>query len=187
MNLSAVEIKLPVWVETFVDRKREFSSDEEKMDLTVRLARENVLQKTGGPFGAAIFDSASGKILSVGVNQVVRLNNSVLHAETVAIMLAQAAIESHSLSEKGNYELFASCEPCCMCLGATLWSGVKRLVCGASKEDATRVGFDEGPVFESSYEYLERRGIEIRRNLLRAEAAEVFDLYLETGGVIYNP
>ena len=74
-----------------------------------------------------------------------------------------------------------------MCLGATLWSGVTRLVFAATQDDATRLSFDEGPVFPESYTYLEERGITIERGRLRAEANAVFELYLERGGPIYNP
>jgi tRNA(Arg) A34 adenosine deaminase TadA len=73
-----------------------------------------------------------------------------------------------------------------MCLGATLWSGVQRLVYAASREDATALDFDEGPVFPESYAYLERRGIRIDREIGRAEAAAVLRLYRDRGGLIYN-
>jgi tRNA(Arg) A34 adenosine deaminase TadA len=72
-----------------------------------------------------------------------------------------------------------------MCLGATLWSGVRGLVCGATRDDAIAVGFDEGPVFAESWAYLERRGVGIRRGVLREEAAAVLQLYRERGGAIY--
>lgn len=189
MNLvfaPQIKIDLPGWIESFVDAEKQYSTDEEKMSLAINLAGENVLQNTGGPFGAAIFDSGSGKLLSVGLNQVVRLNNSCLHAEVTAIMSAQAKTNSYSLSQPNGYELFSSCEPCCMCLGATLWSGVRRLVCAATKADASAIGFDEGPVYESSYQYLEERGISVTRGFLREKAIKVFDLYVEKGGVIYN-
>ena len=73
-----------------------------------------------------------------------------------------------------------------MCLGAILWSGLSRVVCAAMKDDASSIGFDEGPVYESSYEYLRDRGIEVTRGLMREEAVKAFDLYKEKGGVIYN-
>jgi tRNA(Arg) A34 adenosine deaminase TadA len=82
--------------------------------------------------------------------------------------------------------MFSSCEPCAMCLGATLWSGVERLVCGAARDDASRLDFEEGPVFPESYKYLEDRGIEIVRNVLRDEAKSVLELYRATGGRVYN-
>ena len=188
MKMPVVKIELPLWAATFVDSDKQYSSDEEKMALAINLAIENVLQSTGGPFGAAIFDCHSGKILSVGMNQVLRLNNSCVHAEVTAIMMGQAALNSYSLNSPGmpRYEMFTSCEPCCMCLGAVLWSGVSRVVCAATKDDASSIGFDEGPVYESSYEYLRDRGIEVVRGLMREEAVKAFDLYKEKGGVIYN-
>jgi tRNA(Arg) A34 adenosine deaminase TadA len=119
---------------------------------------------------------------------VTRLGNSVLHAETLAIMLAQARLGTYALGAGGNesYVLVSSCEPCAMCLGATLWSGVTGLVCGATREDAMAVGFDEGPVFAESWAYLEGRGVRTTRGVLRAEAAAVLELYRASGGPIYN-
>jgi tRNA(Arg) A34 adenosine deaminase TadA len=73
-----------------------------------------------------------------------------------------------------------------MCLGAVLWSGVTRLVCGAGREDAERIAFDEGPVFAESYAYLRARGIEIVTGLLRDEARGVLDDYQARGGAVYN-
>jgi tRNA(Arg) A34 adenosine deaminase TadA len=147
-----------------------------------------VLEETGGPFGAAIFERDSGRLVAVGVNLVVPLANSALHGEMVAFMMAQARLGSYTLGGDGMpaHELATSCEPCAMCLGATLWSGVRRVVCGATRDDALRLDFDEGPVFEASYEYLAARGVEVVRELRRAEAAEVLALYRRRSGVIYN-
>ena len=188
MKVPAIKIELPDWVETFVEWEKLSHTDEDKMSLAIDLSLENVRQQTGGPFGAAIFEAESGKLVSVGMNQVVRLNNSNLHAEVLAIMTAQSALDTFSLNSKNfaKYELFTSCEPCCMCLGATLWSGVSRLICAATKDDASQIGFDEGPVYESSYQYLEVRDIKIKRKFMRDQAIKAFDLYRKTGGVIYN-
>lgn len=188
MNTPVIKISLPDWVENFVEWEKVYTNDEEKMSLAIALSKENIRQKSGGPFGAAIFDSETGKVFSAGINQVIRLNNSNLHAEVTAIMMAQAILGNFDLNSDGKakYELFTSCEPCCMCLGAVLWSGVKRLICAAGKADASRIGFDEGPVYESSYDHLREKGIEIKRNLLRDEAIEAFDLYEKSGGIIYN-
>ena len=188
MSLPVIEITLPDWTENFVEWNKTYSTDEEKMALAIELSIENINRSTGGPFGAAIFDSTDGKLAAVGVNQVMRLNNSNLHAEVTAIMMAQKVLKNYNLNfdRTAKYELFTSCEPCCMCLGAVLWSGVKRMVCGATKQDASRIGFDEGPVYESSYDYLRERGIEIRRNCLRDEAVAAFHLYQQNEGFIYN-
>jgi len=64
-----------------------------------------------------------------------------------------------------------------MCVGAIHWSGITRLVCGATRDDAQRIGFDEGPVFPASYTYLRNRGVEISRGLQRAEATAVIQDY----------
>jgi len=187
-DLPAVHVHYPAWVAETIDLKRTYTTDEERMRVAIAMSRENVQRGTGGPFGAAIFERDSGRLVAVGMNSVVRLNNCTLHGEMVAFMMAQRRIGSFTLSAPGlpEHELFTSCEPCAMCLGATLWSGVKRAVYGAGREDALRLNFEEGPVFPSSYKYLQDRGIEIVRDLLRDEARAVLELYRATNGTIYN-
>jgi tRNA(Arg) A34 adenosine deaminase TadA len=183
-----VHISLPSWVREYVDWNRCYTTDEERMRLAIDLARQNVVRRTGGPFGSAIFRSDDGALIGVGTNSVIRLNNSTLHAEMVAFMMAQASLGTYSLGADGlpAHELYTSCEPCAMCLGGVLWSGVRRLVCAATREDANRLSFDEGPVFPESYTYLAERGVEVTREMCREEANEVFALYLARGGAIYN-
>jgi tRNA(Arg) A34 adenosine deaminase TadA len=185
---SLVLVDVPPWVNEVVGWDRFYASDEARMRLAIELSRQNVLRGTGGPFAAAIFERSAGALLSVGVNSVVRLNNSTLHGEMVAIMMAQHRLGSYTLagSPEASYELFSSCDPCAMCLGAVLWSGVQRLVTGADRDDATALNFEEGPVFPQSYTYLDERGVAIRRGVLRQEAASVLELYRRQGGRIYN-
>lgn len=157
------------------------------MDFVIQLSMQNVKEKTGGPFASAVFDKDSGKLLGIGLNRVIPLNNSVLHGEILAIMMAENKLGSFTLeSENSVRELFTSCEPCAMCLGAVLWSGVNRLVCAATAEDARALGFDEGPVFPESYKYLENAGIEIIRQLSGSAAKKVLQQYIQSGGKIYN-
>ncbi|HSU15078.1 nucleoside deaminase [Longimicrobium sp.] len=188
MKHPNVSITLPDWVESTIDLESTYGSDEEKMRLAVELSRQNVLRDTGGPFGAAVFERGTGRVVGVGVNSVVRLNNCTLHGEMVAFMMAQARLGCFSLKSAGGheYELATSCDPCAMCLGATLWSGVTRVICGATRDDAVRLGFDEGPVFPESHAYLKERGIEIVHGVLRAEAGAVLELYHARKGPIYN-
>lgn len=188
MRPTEIRISNPDWVAATVDYTSRYTDADARVRLAIHLARENVLRRTGGPFGAAVFDDA-GRLVGVGTNGVVRLNNSSAHAEIVALAMAQAAVGSFTLQSDGTprHELVSSCEPCAMCLGATLWSGVTRVVFSATREDATRSGFDEGPVFADSYRYLEDRGITIERGRLRSEGAAVLELYLKQGGPIYNP
>jgi tRNA(Arg) A34 adenosine deaminase TadA len=182
-----VTVDHPDWMSEAVDWDRTWTTDRERMELAVELSRLNVEQRTGGPFGAAIFER-SGRLVGVGVNSVVRLENSALHAEMVAFMMAQHRTGSFTLAAPGlaAHELFTSCEPCAMCLGAALWSGISRLVFGASGADVRDLGFDEGPVFPQSHQYLAERGIGIEGGLLRAEACRVLERYREVQGPLYN-
>jgi tRNA(Arg) A34 adenosine deaminase TadA len=183
-----LRITLPPWVADRVPWDESFETDDDRVGLAIDLARWNVVEDSGGPFGAAVFERGTGRLVAVGMNLVVPLGNSALHAEMVAFMMAQARRGTYSLSGDGmpEHELATSCEPCAMCLGATLWSGVRRLVCGATREDALRVAFDEGPVFAESYDYVAERGIDVRRGVRREEAAAVLELYQRRAGVIYN-
>ena len=183
-----VHVEYPEWVDEVVDWQRTYESDHDRMRLAIEVSRVNVERGTGGPFGAAIFESATGRLVSVGMNSVVRLNNCTLHGEMVAFMMAQQRTASFTLKSAAlaAHELYTSCEPCAMCLGATLWSGVHRVVYGAAREDASLLNFEEGPVFPESYQYLEERGIEIVRNVLREEARAVLEMYRKSNGKIYN-
>lgn len=183
-----VHLEYPDWVHSVVDWDKTYTSDEDRMRLAIAVSRANVERETGGPFGSAIFESETGRLVAVGMNSVVRLNNCVLHGETFAFMMAQQVTRSFTLNSPSlpRHELHTSCEPCAMCLGATLWSGVRRVVYAATREDATILKFEEGPVFPESYKYLEDRGIEIVRNVLRDEAKAVLELYRSKSGKIYN-
>jgi tRNA(Arg) A34 adenosine deaminase TadA len=187
-SFPRVTIDCPSWVKDIAKLDEVHASDEGRMRVAIRMSRENVTRGTGGPFGAAIFERKSGKLVAVGMNSVVRLHNCTLHGEMVAFMMAQQRVKSFTLSAPGmpEHDLFTSCEPCAMCLGAALWSGVKRIVMGAAREDATKLNFEEGPVFPESYTYLEERGIEIVRHVLRDEARQVLEAYRSGGGRIYN-
>ena len=186
--MAGISVANPPWLEDLLGPGLRCATDAERVRLAIALARENVLRGTGGPFGAVVFETGTGAIVAAGVNSVVRLGNSALHAEMIAFMEAQRRLGSFTLAAPGlpAHGIAASCEPCAMCLGATLWSGARRLVCGASHEDARRIGFDEGPVTPASYAYLEARGIEVVRGILREEAREVLDLYRSRGDPIYN-
>ena len=188
MTQRAVQVDYPDWVHATIAWDAVYRTAEDRMRLAIAVSRANVEHRTGGPFGAAIFESESGRLVAVGMNSVVRLNNCTLHGEMVAFMMAQARVQSFTLNAPHlpAHELVTSCEPCAMCLGATLWSGVRRVVYGAGREDAARLHFDEGPVFPESYHYLEERGITIVRKLLRDEAVAVLEQYQAESGTIYN-
>lgn len=185
---DALCITLPDWLRpALVDRQR-YAGDESRMRRVIALARKNVERDAGGPFGAAIFERATGTLVSVGVNSVVRLGNSVLHAEVMAIMFAQRRLGTFALGapQLPTLELHTSCAPCAMCLGAIHWSGIRRVVCGAPRERVVAIGFDEGPVFAESYDYLAQRGVDIVTGVLADEATAVLEEYQRRGGTIYN-
>jgi tRNA(Arg) A34 adenosine deaminase TadA len=188
MPPTRLSVTLPEWVERFVPWSEPYTTAEARMALAVALARENVARGSGGPFGAVVFDLASDRAVAVGVNLVAIAQNAVLHAEIVALMLAQAALGRYTFNAPGvnPHALVTSCEPCAMCLGALLWSGVQDLECGATRGDAVRIGFDEGPVFPASYAYLAERGVRVRLEVRRGEAAAVLEDYRRSGGTIYN-
>ena len=172
---------------------KEFKSDEDMMAIAIEVASKNVEYETGGPFGTAIYErckqTGATSLVAVGANRVTALNNSTLHGETVAIQFLQKKLKTFSLRQTGTandkeYILCTSCEPCVMCLGATLWSGVDVLVCSATKADAEAIGFNEGPVFDESYEQLEETGCKVIRKILQEKGAKVLNDYARTG-VIY--
>jgi tRNA(Arg) A34 adenosine deaminase TadA len=182
-------LRLPAWIsEALSSTPRVFPTTEEKMRLAIRLSRLNVEHGTGGPFGAAIFDVQTQTLIAPGVNLVVPMNCSVLHAEIVAIMMAQQKIQHYDLSviEGSSFELVTSTEPCSMCFGALPWSGVRSLVCGARDEDARQIGFEEGPKLLNWTLALRERGILVLQDVCRQEAAEVLNQYGRNAGIIYN-
>lgn len=192
---ESVVVSLPAWASEFYDsyKDRSFTTEEEMMKVAVELSDRNITEKTGGPFGTAIFecDRTTNRctLFSIGMNQVVSLNNSTLHGEMTAIQFGQKKLKNFTFGSRKaqgkEYHLYTSCEPCCQCLGGTLWSGVSKLVCAAAKDDAEAIGFDEGPVFPQSYDALERAGVKVIRGVMRKEGAEVLQKYAKTG-VIYN-
>jgi tRNA(Arg) A34 adenosine deaminase TadA len=184
-----VTIELPSWVGRFcVDSAPLFRTLRGRVRFAIELSRRNVENGTGGPFGAAVFDRRSHRLLAPGVNLVLPLRCSVAHAEMVAIMIAQQKVGHYDLGSAGtgDYELVSSTEPCAMCMGAIPWSGVRRLVCAARGEDACRVGLDEGAKPARWVSALESRGVAVVRDVCRREAAGVLTSYRDAGGVLYN-
>ncbi len=180
-----IRIRLPEWLGEFAaDVVR--ASDADKVAFAIDLAERNVERGTGGPFGAAVFEADSGRLIACGVNLVVPSGCSVAHAEILALCAAQQVIGSFDLSGAGC-ELATSCEPCAMCLGAVPWAGVSALLCGARGEDAREVGFDEGDKPDAWEDLLAGRGIRVVRDLRRERAGRVLRDYRRRGGDIYNP
>lgn len=113
----------------------------------LKLAIELATRKSGdgehGPFGAVVV--LEGRVVGEGYNQVVAVHDPTAHAEVVAIRNACAKLDTHDLS---NCILYASCEPCPMCLAATYWAKIGRVIYAASREDAAEAGFSDAFLYE---------------------------------------
>jgi tRNA(Arg) A34 adenosine deaminase TadA len=182
MLYAQVHLTLPAWVHEFVDASKPYVGDDAKVKLAIDLSAHNVDSVTGGPFGAAVFDG-NDRIVAVGVNRVVPHSCSVAHAEMMAYMLAQQRMQRFRLNEDGGqFTLATSSQPCCQCYGATVWAGVDTLLIGARASDVEELTpFDEGPLPADWVGELERRGIAVRRDILRDEARAVLRHYGEIG------
>jgi guanine deaminase len=110
--------------------------------LAISLAKESI-KAGGGPFGAVI--ARDGKIISEAHNMVVPSHDPTAHAEVLAIRKASATLKSHDLSD---CIIYASCEPCPMCLGAIYWSGIKKVVYAAGRKDAADAGFNDSLIYD---------------------------------------
>jgi len=104
----------------------------------IAIAAENAASGAGGPFGAVI--TRGGKLIAEGVNRVTTACDPTAHAEVNAIRQAAAALKTHDLS---GCEIYASCEPCPMCLGAILWARLDRVWYAATQQQAAAAGFDD--------------------------------------------
>ncbi|GLQ50389.1 nucleoside deaminase [Dyella flava] len=177
-----IHLTLPPWIEEVADAGRRYLTDEERVGLAIELSQRNIQHGSGGPFGAAVFDE-HGRLIAAATNRVVPQTCSVAHAEMLAYMAAQQRLASYRLNEQGgHYTLATSSQPCCQCYGATVWAGVDTLLIGARAEDVEALTeFDEGPLPTDWVGELERRGIAVRRDILRNEARAVLAAYGTTG------
>ena len=144
------------------------------MKEAVRLSIENVAQGKGGPFGAVVVKN--GKIIARGTNQVTATNDPTAHAEVVAIRLACAALGSFQLE---GCEIYASCEPCPMCLGAIYWARPDKLYFANTKEDASKINFDDQFIYKELARPFSERKL-FTRQMLREEALEAFERWAKS-------
>jgi len=185
---TSVTLTLPAWLNEMMTRPLVLPDPEARMRWVIGLSRLNVERKSGGPFAAAVFERETGRLLGAGVNRVEPLNLSPAHAEIMAMLFAQQKMQTFDLSAAGaGSELVTSSQPCLMCLGATLWSGITRLTYGATAADVIAIlGFDEGPLPRDWQGELNKRGITVVGEYLRAEAVAVLELYRQRQGTVYN-
>lgn len=139
----------------------------------IELSIENVRSGKGGPFGAVVVKD--GKIIATGANQVTASNDPTAHAEIVAIRNACAALGSFQLTD---CELYTSCEPCPMCLGAIYWARPKIVYYANSARDAAAIDFDDSFIYEQIALPHEQRSIACIQ-AMRDEGMEAFRLWKE--------
>lgn len=146
----------------------------EFMRRAIRLATENVRSGRGGPFGAVI--AREGAIVGEGANRVTQDNDATAHAEVCAIRAACRELGSFSLK---GCEIYTSCEPCPMCLGAIYWAHIERIWYGNTSQDAARVNFDDAALYRQIAAPAGERAVPAAV-LLHEEAWEPFQLWLDT-------
>jgi len=124
------------------------------MARAIQLSLDNVLSGKGGPFGAVIVQN--GKIVAEGVNRVTASNDPTAHAEVVAIREACATLRTFELTD---CEIYTSCEPCPMCLGAIYWARLARVYYGNLASDASQIGFDDSFIYREIAQVVRKRSI----------------------------
>lgn len=119
------------------------TSEQQFLERAIELSREGMRSGKGGPFGCVIVKD--GKIVGEGYNQVATTNDPTAHAEVVAIRNACKTLNSFQLTD---CDVYASCEPCPMCLGAIYWARPKRVIYANTKKDAAEINFDDQFIYD---------------------------------------
>ncbi|MFQ5784141.1 MAG: nucleoside deaminase [Alphaproteobacteria bacterium] len=141
------------------------------MRRAVALAEEGMRDGHGGPFGAVIV--RDGRVIGEGYNRVTSTNDPTAHAEITAIRAACAALGNFSLE---GSELYASCEPCPMCLSAIYWARIARVFYAGTRADAARIGFDDDLIYRELAQQAGERAIPLVRVEVEG-ARSVFDAW----------
>jgi guanine deaminase len=146
------------------------NTDRKFLERAVDIAEEGIL-KGGGPFGAVI--TSGGKIISEAYNEVVYSSDPTAHAEILAIRKACDLLKSHDLS---GCDIYTSCEPCPMCLGAIYWSGISRVFYASARSDAADAGFGDELFYDELSKSPEKRKIAFNR-IADIDGSLVFKLW----------
>ncbi len=141
------------------------------MREAIRLSEENVRSGKGGPFGVVIVKD--GLIIATGVNTVTSSNDPTAHAEVNAIREACRVLGTFQLD---GCDVYSSCEPCPMCLGAIYWARPARLFFANGRADAARILFDDAFIYEELDKAIDMRGLPTYR-ILSEEAARAFEMW----------
>ena len=141
------------------------------MKHAIELAKKSV-NEHGGPFGAVVVKD--GKIIAEAHNEVTLNNDPTAHAEVLAIRRACEALNTFDLS---GCEIYSSCEPCPMCLGAIYWARIEKLYYSSTREDAEVAGFDDSIIYREFTLLLGDRKL-VTERIKHKEASEPFDLWM---------
>lgn len=147
----------------------------EFMQRAIELAKKNVHRGNGGPFGAVIV--RDGEIIAEAMNEVVSNNDPSAHAEMLAIRRACDKLKQYQLD---GCEIYSSCEPCPMCLGAIYWARPDRVYYAANRKDAANSGFDDDYIYREMELRPDARHLPFH-NVMRHEALEAFKEWDESG------
>lgn len=147
-------------------------TSEELMRKAIELSIENI-ENGGGPFGAII--ARNGKIIATGVNRVTAEHDPTSHAEVNAIRSACRALDTFDLS---GCEIYTSCEPCPMCLGAIYWAHLDKIYYGNNRTDAGNIGFDDSFIYDEIALPKDRRKLP-SENMMSEEAIKAFELWMK--------
>lgn len=176
MNVTNVRITLVVALSLLFSnfataQDSDTMTNEQLMKEAIRLSEENVVNN-GGPFGAVI--ARNGKIIATGVNRVTSNNDPTAHAEVSAI---RAACEKLGTFDLSGCEIFTSCEPCPMCLGAIYWAHIDKVYFGNDKTDAKNIGFDDSFIYDELELPRDKRKLS-SEILLDTEAFRAFEMWM---------
>jgi tRNA(Arg) A34 adenosine deaminase TadA len=141
------------------------------MKEAITLALSNVENSHGGPFGAVVVKE--GKVIGSGANQVTASNDPTAHAEIVAIREATSKLGTFDLT---GCEIYASCEPCPMCLGAIYWAKIGKLYYAATKDDAAKADFDDSHIYQEFALPKNERSL-VSLQMMRDDAVKVFEAW----------
>jgi tRNA(Arg) A34 adenosine deaminase TadA len=143
------------------------------MARAIQLSVDNVLSGQGGPFGAVVVKN--GSIVAEGVNRVTATKDPTAHAEVIAIRQACSRLGTFELQ---GCELYTSCEPCPMCLGAIYWARLDRIYYGSIADDAAKAGFDDSFIYREIEKPLAARKIPVVQ-IMREQALAAFRAWVE--------
>ncbi len=148
------------------------------MKQAIELALSNVNENKGGPFGAVVVKD--GEVIGKGSNLVTDKNDPTAHAEIVAIREAAKNMGTYALQ---GCEIYTSCEPCPMCLGAIYWARIDKLYYAATKDDATKADFDDSFIYKEISLPKDQRSIPSLQ-IMRDDSVKVFEAWNESGNKI---